>query len=103
MGNVPVAPPAAPPQITEVGTSSQEVHAGDTFRIYVLTSTNVASVTANFANQIHPFTRLRYGVFHFAYQVPWTPFFLHRSYEMKIVARNAAGVEASRAVTITLR
>ncbi len=103
MGNVPVAPPNAPPQIVDITTSAREVHAGDTFKIYVLASTNVASVTANFANQIHLFTRLRYGVFRWEYQVPWTPFFLHRSYDMTIVAKNAAGTEATRKVSITLR
>lgn len=103
LGNVPVAPPNAPPQIVDVSTSSPEVRAGDTFRVYVVASTNVASVTATFANQVHAFTRLRYGVFHWEYQVPWTPFFAHRSYDMTITAKNAAGVSASRTITITLR
>ena len=38
-----------------------------------------------------------------AYRVPWTPFFLHRTWTVRVIARNIAGVATEQDTAIAVR
>jgi hypothetical protein len=91
----PVAKPDAPPRIVAVWFSTLTIDPGMWFDGTIIVSTNVASVevrTAAFSiNSAH----VAPGIYRFHTRVLEVPPFSRRhSYELAIIARNAAGVQA---------
>ena len=79
------------------------VQAGETVSGTVETSSNVASVEARIATYSISVPKVAPGRFALSYEVPNIPFFLKRTYDMVVIARNTAGVKATRTVPITIR
>ena len=100
---VPQLPPDAAPQIVALYIDRTTVRGGDTVNGSIVTSSNVASVEARIGYFSIPVPKTGEGRFAVRYTVPHLPFFLHRTYSMAVIARNAAGVAAVRNVAIRLR
>ncbi|MDQ2679574.1 MAG: hypothetical protein M3Y21_00910 [Candidatus Eremiobacteraeota bacterium] len=98
-----VLPPDAPPQIIDVHLSEQAINSGDTVSGYVVTSTNVASVEVRISSFGFGVPRTDFGHFEISYQVPHIPFFARGNYTAQIIARNTAGVSATREIPVSLR
>lgn len=98
----PKASPDARPHIYKVNLDKTTVNAGDTLSGSVLTSSNVASVEARVATYGIVVPKTGVGVFSLTYKVPDLPFFLHRTYDMTIIARNARGDATSADLPITI-
>lgn len=96
-------PPDAYPRIVAVTLSSPVVSGGDVVTSSVETSSNVASVEARIGGYSATYQKTGVGRFTLAYTVPRLPFFLHKAYLIRIVARNTAGTSVSTAVPITIR
>lgn len=92
-----------PPRILSVAVSPLSFGAGDWVHGRVQTSSNVASVEARVGAFSTTLQRGRPGDFTLAYRVPWVPFFLHGTYDLAIIARNAGGSAVSRTIKISLR
>lgn len=95
--------PQAQPAILGITLRSYEVHAGDVVHAAVTTSSNVASVEARVASYGFALSRVGVGRFAFVYRVPSLPFFLHRSWPVEVIARNATGVATVRSFMIAYR
>ena len=100
--DVPVAAPNEPPQIVGVNINKTTVYGGDTVSGSVRTSSNVASVEARIATYSIVVPRTGIGHFALSYVVPSLPFFLHRTYDMTIIARNTRGDATSKTIPITI-
>ena len=98
-----VLPTEAPPQILAVQLSDPVFHSGETVSGTVVTSTNVAGVIVQFAGRSGSIPQRAPGVFALSYTLPNIPFFLRGSYTATILARNAAGLTATRAISVTIR
>lgn len=96
-------PSNAPPRIETVSISAQTVHSGDTVHGIVITSSNTASVEARVVNYSISVPKVGVGRFVLTYKVPWIPFFWDGTYQMILIARNTAGVQARRSIPITVR
>ena len=96
-------PSDAPPQILAVQLSDAVFHSGETVSGTVVTSTNVAGVQVEFAGRSGPIPQREPGIFALSYTLPNIPFFLRGVYTATILARNAAGITATRAVSVTVR
>lgn len=96
-------PSDAPPKIENVSISAQTVHSGDTLHGIVITSSNTASVEARIVNYSISVPKVGVGRFVLTYKVPWIPFFWNGTYQMVLIARNTAGVQAERSIPITVR
>ena len=79
------------------------VESGETVSGTVETSLNVASVEARIATYGISVPKVAPGRFALSYQVPNIPFFLKRTYDMVIIARNTAGDATTRTIPITIR
>jgi len=95
--------PDAPPRIIALHLSNEVVSGGQTITGEVVTTSNVASVEARIANFSIGVPRVAIGRFSLSYVVPNVPFFLHNTYPLTLVARNARGAQATRVVPITVR
>lgn len=69
----------------------------------VRTSSNVASVEARIGGFSSTLTKTGEGVFQLSQRVPNLPFFLHRTYEIQVIARNTRGDAVSSQIPITIR
>ena len=69
----------------------------------VETSPNVASVEASIGGYSSALTKVGIGRFVLSYRVPNLPFFLHRTYAIQVIARNARGDAVSSSLPITVR
>lgn len=98
-----VLPANAAPEIMSLSLDRTVVHAGDTVSGTVVTSSNVASVEARIATYSIDVPKVGEGRFALSYTVPNLPFFLRKTYDMEVIARNTAGVETTRSVPITIR
>ena len=78
------------------------VYGGDTVSGSVRTSSNVASVEARIATYSIAVPKTGVGHFALSYVVPSLPFFLHRTYDMTIIARNTRGDTTSQTIPITI-
>ncbi|MDQ2864828.1 MAG: hypothetical protein M3R51_01240 [Candidatus Eremiobacteraeota bacterium] len=96
------APPDAPPLIYKVNIDKTTVNGGDTLSGSVLTSSNVASVEARVATYSITVPKTGVGQFALSYVVPKLPFFLARTYDMSIIARNTRGDATSTTIPITI-
>lgn len=78
------------------------MQSGDVVSGTVETSSNVASVEARIAAYSIAVPKIGTGRFALTYKVPNLPFFLKKTYDMIVIARNTAGVETTRVVPITI-
>lgn len=83
--------------------SKTTVHGGDTVSGEVVTSSNVASVELRIAGFSMTMPKTGPGHFALSYTVPNVPFFLHKTYTMNVIARNARGDAASTSLPIAVR
>lgn len=97
------AAPDAAPQIVAIKMNATTVHAGDTVTGTVETSSNVASVEVRIASFSITMPKVDVGRFALSYTVPHVPFFLHGTYPMQVIARNARGASATQTVPISVR
>lgn len=98
-----ISSPNAAPQIIAVSISSPVVTGGQVVTGTVETSSNVASVEARIAGYSSTLTKVGVGRFALSYRVPNLPFFLHRTYAIQVIARNARGDSVSSSLPITVR
>lgn len=100
----PMAEPAdAPPRILSMSISTPVARGGQLVSGTVQTSSNVASVEARIAGYSSSMRKVGAGKFAMTYRVPYLPFFLHRTYQIEVIARNTRGVAVRTAVPITIR
>jgi hypothetical protein len=100
---VAVLPPDAKPEIFEVQLSATTLRGGDTVSGMVETSSNVASVEARIATYSISVPKVGVGRFALNYVVPNLPFFLHRNYDLLVIARNTRGDEIVRSIPIKVQ
>jgi hypothetical protein len=98
-----VLPTEAPPQILAVQLSDSVFHSGETVTGTIVTSTNVSDVRVQFGGRSAPIPQREPGVFALSYTLPHIPFFLAGTYTAQVVARNPAGLSASRNVSVSIR
>ena len=98
-----ISSPNSKPQIIAVSISSPVVSGGQVVTGTVETSSNVASVEARIAGYSSTLTKIGIGHFALSYRVPDLPFFLHRTYAIQVIARNARGDSVSSSLPITVR
>ena len=96
-------PPNAPPRILSMSISSPVAHGGDVVSGTVETSSNVASVEARIAGYSSTMEKVGVGKFVMSYRVPKLPFFLHRTYNIEVIARNTNGDAVRSSIPITIR
>jgi hypothetical protein len=96
-------PPNSPPRIIALSLSTPVAHGGDVVSGFVETSSNVASVEARIGGYSSSMRKIGVGKFVLTYRVPNLPFFLHRTYNIEVIARNTRGDAVSSAVPITIR
>lgn len=95
--------PDGTPHIVRVWLSEDTVAQGDVLRGHVTTTTNVASLEVRLGPRSANLKRQTFGQFGGRYRIPWLPLFLHRSYSIQIIARNAAGKATEVRVPIKYR
>ncbi|HEV3153098.1 MAG TPA: hypothetical protein VGZ02_04785 [Candidatus Baltobacteraceae bacterium] len=95
--------PNAAPQIISMSISSGVVHSGETVSGNVETSTNVASVEARIGGYSSNLLKTGAGRFTLRYRVPFVPFFLKKTYTVRLIARNTRGDAVSTTFPITVR
>lgn len=96
-------PPEAPPRILSMSLSSPVAHGGQVLSGTVRTSSNVASVEARIGGYSSAMQKVGVGLFALSYRVPNLPFFLHRTYTVEVIARNARGDAVRSEVPITVQ
>jgi hypothetical protein len=69
----------------------------------VTASVSVASVEIRIASYSIVATKTAPGLFRVSYVVPNLPFFLRKTYDVKVIARNTRGDQTSREVPLTIR
>lgn len=79
------------------------MHSGDTVSGMVVTSSNVASVEVRVDSYGMTLSKVGVGRFALQYTLGALPFFVHGTYQMKIIARNARGDTAQQSLPITVR
>ena len=99
-GGVPVDPP---PAIGTIWMSQSEARRGDLVTGRVTTSKNTASVEVRVGGYGMSLKKVDATTFLGSYRVPWVPFFLHRTWTVRVIARNTAGVATERDTAITIR
>lgn len=93
----------ARPRILALSLSTPVARGGDVVSGFVETSSNVASVEARIAGYSSTMKKVGVGKFVLTYRVPRLPFFLHRTYDILVIARNTRGDSVSSSVPITIR
>lgn len=94
--------PDAAPQILWVNLSSTAPRAGDSLKITVLTSSNVASVELRVGGYGAGMTKTDVGHFESTAQVPRLPIFMSHQLTLQIIARNAAGAAVQQSVPLAI-
>jgi hypothetical protein len=100
---IPRLPPNAAPRIVSVAVDKTTVGSGDRVSGTVLTSSNVASVEVRVAGYGMALNKIGVGRFTLEYTLGNLPFFVHGTYQMQIIARNARGDAAQQTLPITVR
>ncbi len=95
--------PDAAPQILWVNLSSTTPRAGDSLKIVVLTSSNVASVELRVGGYGAGMAKTDVGHFESTAQVPRLPIFMSHTLTLQIIARNSAGAVAQQSVPVAIR
>jgi hypothetical protein len=101
--NVPAADATAVPQIVQLWISRDTFGSGDSVSGQVTTSSNAASVEARVGGFGMPMQRLSFGRFALTYRVPSLPSFVKRTFDLRIIARNARGDRSETSVPIHVR
>ncbi|MDE2571904.1 MAG: hypothetical protein KGM44_05195 [bacterium] len=96
------AAPGDPPRIFRLEISDDTVTPGETVSGKVVTTTNVAAVTARIATMSMRLRRDDFGVFTLTYRVPHLPFFLKRDYQIVVTAATADGRTATASLPISV-
>jgi hypothetical protein len=96
-------PAGAPPQILHVDVSRTTVQPGDRVFGRVLTTSNVASVEARIGSYSVRLAKVGVGRFELTYTVGPLPWFVRGHFTMDVIARNARGDAARRAIPLTVR
>jgi cytoskeletal protein RodZ len=96
-------PPDAPPRILSMSLSTPVAHGGQVVSGTVETTSNVASVEARIGGYSTAMQKVGVGKFVMSYTVPHLPFFLHRTYNIEVIARNTKGEAVRSSVPITIR
>lgn len=96
-------PPDAPPKILSMSISTPVAHGGDIVSGTVETTSNVASVETRIDGYSSSMEKVGVGKFVMTYRVPKLPFFLHRTYNIEIIARNTKGDAVRSSIPITIR
>ena len=78
------------------------MHSGQIVSGVVVTSSNVASLTATMVGQTLSVPKVGVGRFALAYRVPQLPAFVHGTFALTLTARNTAGSTVSETIPITL-
>lgn len=99
---VPVLAPEEKPAIVDISISATDLHAGDLVSGIVVTTSNVASVEARIKTYSTALNRMGVGRFALSMRVPALPFFLRRTYQLQVIARNAAGAVAEEDFPISV-
>lgn len=93
----------AQPEIISMSLSSPVAVGGQVLTGTVITSPNVVTVEAHLFGYSSTLTKVRAGQFTLSYLVPTLPFFLHRTYSIEVIARNAKGDAVASYLPITVR
>ncbi len=96
-------PPDAAPRILAVAVSRTTVESGDRVSGNVVTSSNVASVEARIGGYAVRLSKVGVGRFALNYTVGPLPWFVHGNFMMNVIAKNARGEVATRAIPFTVR
>jgi hypothetical protein len=100
----PTPPPHGYPEIKAVSLSTTDVHPGRPVHGTVETSQNVHYVEARIEYRNVAMHEDAPGRFSLTYTAPWwLPPWLRRRYTLQIIARSVDGVEAVRAIPISVR
>lgn len=99
----PVAAPSASPRIVSVWLSETGIAPLERFSGTVTTSTNVASVEMRTETFSYNVPRHAFGQFSFSYVMPELPPPARRHYLLRVIARNAAGVQDIEGIPIWLK
>jgi hypothetical protein len=91
------------PQILRVWLNTSAPHSGDRVVGRVTATSNVASVEVRVQGYSVSLEKTGVGKFEGAYTIPDIPPFLKGTYDLKVIARNVDGVQASEDVPIALR
>lgn len=92
-----------PPQIVSMSMSRSSARRGDVVRGTVIATDNTASVEVRVGGYGMTMQKTGPTTFVCSYRVPWLPFFLHRTWTVRVIARNTAGVATERDTAITIR
>ncbi|HVN69330.1 MAG TPA: SCO family protein [Candidatus Binatia bacterium] len=98
----PALPPGAPPRIVTVWMNDTTVRPGKPWTGRIVASTNVASVEIRTESFSFTADRRDFGLFEFSQNVLDVIPQYHRPYDLRFIARNAAGVMDVRIVPITI-
>ena len=101
---VPTPGPSGAPQIVEIAVSERTAHPGRVITVRIKTSSDVAHVVARTMGQQLELPQTASGLFGGSQEMPhWIPFwFLHRTYDIVVVASTADGRSASWSVPVRL-
>jgi hypothetical protein len=92
-----------PPQILAASVSPAVVHSGTVVRATVRTTAGVVSVVAHAGGVALVVPRIGPGSFAGSTTIPALPPFVHGSYPVTFVARDARGASTQSAVGVTVR
>jgi hypothetical protein len=100
---VPRLAPDAAPRILAIAVSETTVRPGDRVSGRVVTSSNVASVEARIGGYAMSLSKTGVGRFALTYTVGPLPWFIRGNFTLQVIARNAHGDAATRAIPLTVR
>jgi hypothetical protein len=92
-----------PPQILSMWMSQHEARRGDVVQGRVRATSNTASVEVRVGGYSTVMKKIDAQTFVCSYRVPWLPFFLHRSWTVRVIARNVDGVAREQDTEIAIR
>jgi hypothetical protein len=97
------APNDAPPHILAMRFSTADVRRGANWSGQIVTTTNVASVEVRTSLFSIDVPRTSFGRFAFQLHVLDVPPIFIRAYQVRVIARNSAGVEAEEDFPLRIR
>ncbi|MHB8146341.1 MAG: hypothetical protein ACYDGM_03640 [Vulcanimicrobiaceae bacterium] len=99
----PVASADAPPKIVSMAFSSLDVPRGSVWRGSIVTATNVASVEIRTNLFSIDVPRTAFGHFALALNIFDTPPIFVRAYRLRVIARNASGMQSEEDLPFRIR
>ncbi len=91
-----------PAQIISMSMSQASARRGDVVHGNVTATKNTASVEVRVGGYSTVMTKTGSTTFVCAYRIPWLPFFLHRTWTVRVIARNVDGVPTERDTSILI-